>query len=271
MLTRRLIACFDIVNGTITKARRFQDNIEIAPAAELAAALYEDQVDEFIFYDILASANRRRIDLATVEAVAANVFVPLTVGGGIANLADMHDVLDAGAEKISIDSMAVRDPALVTAGSAEFGRQCMVVSMQVKDVGRSARIPSGYEVAIDGARHFTGLDAVAWARRAEELGAGEICVNSIDRDGTHTGYDLKITGAIADAVGVPVIASGGAGTPDHVAEAFLRTGASAAIVSSMLYSPRMPRLWSVDELKSELSRRGVTTRPFVAAAPMPDA
>lgn len=271
MLTQRLIACFDIVDGMITKARRFQDNIEVAPAAALAAALYEDQVDEFIFYDIHASAHRRRIDLATVEAVAANVFVPLTVGGGIASLTDMHDVLDAGAEKISIDSMAVRDPALIAAGSVEFGRQCMVVSMQVKDVGRSERIPSGYEVAIDGARHFTGLDAVEWARRAEDLGAGEICVNSIDRDGTHAGYDLEITAAIADAVGVPVIASGGAGTPDHVAEAFLRTGASAAIVSSMLYSPRMPRLWSVEELKGELMKRGVTMRPIVAATPRSDA
>lgn len=271
MLTRRLIACFDIVDGMITKARRFQDNIEVAPAAELAAALYEDQVDEFIIYDILASASRRRIDLKTVEAVAANLFVPLTVGGGIASLEDMHDVLNAGAEKISIDSMAVRDPTLIAAGSAEFGRQCMVVSMQVKDVGRSEQIPSGYEVAIDGARHFTGLDAVAWARRAEELGAGEICVNSIDRDGTHTGYDLKVTAAITDAVNVPVIASGGAGTPDHVADAFLRTDVSAAIVSSMLYSPRMPRLWGIDELKSELTRRGVTTRPFVTAALMPRA
>ncbi len=253
MLTARLIACFDVVEGRVTKARRFQDNIDVGDAAEIAASVYADGVDEVIFYDILASAQRRRADLRTIEAVARQVFVPLTVGGGIRSVEDMHAVLDAGAEKISLDSMAVRDPEIIAQGAKEFGRQCMVQSMQVKRVAATPDVPSGYEVMIDGARVATGLDAVAWARRGEELGAGEIVVNSIDQDGTHQGYDLRITQAIADAVNLPVIASGGAGSADHVAAAFRQAGVSAAIISSLLYSPRMERTVSVREVKADLA------------------
>jgi cyclase len=191
VLTARLIACFDVIDGRVTKARRFQDNIDVGDAGEIAATVYADGIDEVIFYDILASAQRRKPDLAMIEAVAARVFVPLTVGGGIRSLADMHDVLEAGAEKISLDSMAVRNPPIIAEGSREFGRQCIVQSMQVRRVPVTAEIPSGYEVMIDGARVATGLDAVAWARRGEELGAGEIVVNSIDQDGTHEGYELR--------------------------------------------------------------------------------
>jgi cyclase len=268
VLTGRLIACFDVRNGRVTKARQFQDNIDVGSAAEIAVAMYAHQIDEIIFYDIMASAERRQIDLAAVSGVAHNVFVPLTVGGGIRSLDDMHAVLNAGAEKISIDSMAVRDPSLITAGSHEFGRQCMVLSMQVKRVDVSPTIPSGYEVAIDGARVFTGLDAVQWAKRGEELGAGEICVNSIDQDGTHQGYDLQITRTIADAVSVPVIASGGAGTVEHVAAAFQDAHASAAIVSSLLYSPRLAENVSVRQLKDDLGGRfGLTVRPYLENVP----
>jgi cyclase len=266
VLTSRLIACFDVRDGRVTKARQFQDNIDVGGAAEVALAMYADQIDEIIFYDITASAERRRIDLAAVSEVAHNVFVPLTVGGGIRSLDDMHAVLDAGAEKISIDSMAVRNPPIITAGSREFGRQCMVLSMQVKQVEVSATIPSGYEVAIDGARVFTGLDAVEWARRGEDLGAGEICVNSIDQDGTHEGYDLAITRAIADAVSVPVIASGGAGTVEHLVAGFREGHASAAIVSSMLYSPRLERNVTVREMKQRLVDHGIAVRPYLATA-----
>lgn len=254
MLTARLIACFDVVNGRVTKARRFQDNIDVGDAGQIAAAVYADGIDEVIFYDILASAQRRKPDLATIEAVAAQVFVPLTVGGGIRSLEDMHSVLEAGAEKISLDSMAVRSPQIIAQGSQEFGRQCIVQSMQVRRVPVTVRVPSGYEVMIDGARVATGLDAVAWARRGEELGAGEIVVNSIDQDGTHEGYELHITRVIADAVNLPVIASGGAGTADHVAAAFEHAHASAAIISSLLYSPRMERTVSVGEVKAELAK-----------------
>ena len=266
MLTSRLIACFDVRDGRVTKARRFLDNIDVGSAAEVAVAMYADQIDEIIFYDITASAERRRIDLAAVSEVAHSVFVPLTVGGGIRSLDDMHAVLDAGAEKISIDSMAVRNPPIIAEGSREFGRQCMVLSMQVKRVEPSPTIPSGYEVAIDGARVFTGLDAIDWARRGEELGAGEICVNSIDQDGTHEGYDLKITRAIADAVSVPVIASGGAGTVEHLVAAFREAHASAAIVSSMLYSPRLERNVTVREMKEQLVGHHIAVRPYLTPA-----
>ena len=265
MLTKRLIACFDVVNGRVTKAQQFQDNIDVAAAEDLAQQLYEDQIDEIVFYDIKASAEKRKIDLDTVRAVARHVFVPFTVGGGIRSVDDMYEVLKAGAEKISVDSMAVRDPSIIRAGAEAFGRQCIVLSTQVKRVGRRAGLPSGYEVFIDGAREATGLDAVEWVRRGEALGAGEIVVNSIDQDGTARGYDLDITRAVADAVNVPVIASGGAGTVDHIAAGLAGGGAQAAIISSILYSPRLANV-GVAELKSGLAARGVETRPFLDAA-----
>ena len=266
MLTRRLIACFDVIDGRVTKAQQFQDNIDVAPASELAQQLYEDQIDEIVFYDITASAQKRKIDLDTVRDVAQHVFVPFTVGGGIRSVDDMYEVLKAGAEKISIDSMAVRNPEIIRAGADAFGTQCVVLSTQVKHVGIRPGIPSGYEVFIDGARQATGLDALDWVRRGEELGAGEIVVNSIDRDGTASGYDIDITRAVADAVNVPIIASGGAGTVEHIAEGLTDGGASAAIISSILYSPRLDRNVGVRELKEGLSALGVPMRPWVDTA-----
>jgi cyclase len=266
VLTKRLIACFDVIGGRVTKAQQFQDNVDVAPAEDLAARLYRDQIDEIIFYDITASVERRKIDLDTVRRVARHVFVPFTVGGGVRSVDDMFEVLKAGAEKISVDSMAVRDPSIIRAGAEAFGRQCIVLSTQVKRVGRRHGIPSGYEVFIDGAREATGLDAVAWVRRGEELGAGEVVVNSIDRDGTARGYDLEITRAVADAVNVPVIASGGAGTVDHIAAGLTDGGAQAAIISSILYSPRVDNV-GVAALKSGLAARGVPTRPYRSDEP----
>lgn len=263
MLTRRLIACFDVIDGRVTKAQQFQDNIDVAAAEVLAERLYEDQIDEIVFYDITASAQRRPIELRTVRAVAEHVFVPFTVGGGIRSLDDMYQVLEAGAEKISVDSMAVRNPSVIRDGAEAFGRQCIVLSTQVKQVGRRDGIPSGYEVFVDGARVATGMDAVDWVRRGEELGAGEIVVNSIDRDGTASGYDLEITRAVADAVNVPVVASGGAGSVEHVAAGLTAGGASAAIISSILYSPRLDRNLGVRELKGGLAAHGVPVRPWV--------
>jgi cyclase len=266
VLTKRVIACFDVIEGRVTKAQQFQDNIDVAPASDLAQRLYRDQVDEIIFYDITASAEKRKIDLDTVRDVARHVFVPFTVGGGIRSVDDMYEVLKAGAEKISVDSMAVRNPEIISDGADAFGRQCIVLSTQVKHVGVSDTIPSGYEVFIDGARVATGLDALEWVRTGERLGAGEICVNSIDRDGTHSGYDVDITSAVAGAVNVPVIASGGAGTVDHIAEGLTTGGASAAIISSILYSPRLPRNLSVREIKEGLARLGVPVRPWLDQA-----
>ena len=263
MLTKRLIACFDVIDGRVTKAQNFQDNIDVAPAAELAAQLYTDQIDEIVFYDITASAQRRQIDLDTVRGVAEHVFVPFTVGGGIRDLDDMFAVLKAGAEKISVDSMAVRNPDIIRAGAEAFGNQCIVLSTQVKNVGVTTAIPSGYEVFIDGAREATGLDAIEWVKQGADLGAGEIVVNSIDGDGRANGYDLAITRAVADAVTVPVIASGGAGTVEHIAAGLTEGGASAAIISSILYSPRLVRNLGVQELKAGLVERGVHMRPWI--------
>ena len=263
MLTKRLIACFDVVEGRVTKAQQFQDNIDVAPAEELAQQLYDDQIDEIVFYDITASAQKRKIDLETVRRVAHHVFVPFTVGGGIRSVDDMFEVLKAGAEKISVDSMAVRNPGIIRAGAEAFGRQCIVLSTQVKRVGVRPGIPSGYEVFIDGAREATGLDALDWVRRGEDLGAGEIVVNSIDCDGTAAGYDLEITRAVADAVNVPIIASGGAGTVDHIADGLTVGGAQAAIISSILYSPRLDRNVGVRELKDGLAARNVLMRPYL--------
>lgn len=263
MLTKRLIACFDVVDGRVTKAQRFQDNIDVAPAEDLAERLYDDQIDEIVFYDITASAQQRKIDLDTVRRVARHVFVPFTVGGGIRSVDDMFEVLKAGAEKISVDSMAVRNPDIIRDGAEAFGRQCIVLSTQVKHVGVRDGIPSGYEVFIDGARQATGLDAIEWVRRGEELGAGEVVVNSIDRDGTAAGYELDITRAVADAINVPVVASGGAGTVEHIAAGLREGGAHAAIISSILYSPRLERNIGVRELKAGLIERGVPMRPYL--------
>lgn len=257
MLTKRLIACFDIIGGRVTKAVQFKDNIDVAPAEQLAKVMYEAGVDELIFYDINASAEKRPIDIETVKKVARCVFIPFTVGGGLSSLSDMYAALKAGAEKVSVDSMAVRNPSIIAEGAKAFGRQCVVLSTQVKRTGRT---PSGYEVYIDGARVATGMDAIEWMKRGEGLGAGEICVNSIDNDGSLRGYDLELMRLAGEAVNVPLIASGGAGKPEHLEELFKTTQAQAAIISSMLYSPRLARNYSVIELKDFLSARGVNVR-----------
>ena len=259
MLTKRLIACFDIINGRVTKAVQFQDNIDVAPAEELAESMYEGQIDELIFYDITASAEKRKIDIETVKKVASRVFIPFTVGGGIKDLNDMYETLKAGAEKISIDSMAVRNPSIISEGSKAFGAQCIVLSTQVKKTDNQL-FHSGYEVYIDGARTAAGMDAIEWIKRGEDLGAGEICVNSIDNDGTLSGYDLELMKQAEKAVSVPLIASGGAGLPEHLKNLFTETEAQAAIISSMLYSPRMERNYTVHELKEYLTQNKINMR-----------
>ncbi|MCL2056532.1 MAG: imidazole glycerol phosphate synthase cyclase subunit [Oscillospiraceae bacterium] len=258
MLTKRLIACFDIIDGRVTKAVQFKDNIDVAPAEELAGAMYGAQIDELIFYDITASAQKRAIDIETVKKVARRVFIPFTVGGGIRDVGDMYKVLEAGAEKISVDSMAVRSPQIICDGAKAFGSQCVVLSTQVKKTGKT---PSGYEVFIDGASFATGMDAIEWIRRGQELGAGEICLNSIDNDGTLAGYDIELMKLAENAVRVPLIASGGAGEPVHLRTLFTETDTQAAIISSMLYSPRMAKNYSVGEIKAYLIREGVNVRP----------
>jgi cyclase len=257
MLTKRLIACFDIIGGRVTKAVRFQDNIDVASAEELAEKMYESGIDELIFYDITASAQKREIDIGTVKKVAERVFIPFTVGGGITTLDDMYKALKAGAEKISVDSMAVRNPKIIYEGAKAFGSQCIVLSTQVK---RTMHTPSGYEVYIDGARLATGMDALEWIKRGQELGAGEICLNSIDNDGTLGGYDIELM-KMAD-VSLPLIASGGAGEPKHLSTLFKETDTQGAIISSMLYSPRMEKNYTVSGLKKYLTENGIPMRPY---------
>lgn len=263
MLTKRLIGCFDVIGDKVTKGYKFQDNFIIDDVVSIAKKVYNQQIDEIIFYDIKASAEKRSIDIKMVESVAKNVFVPFTVGGGIKNLNDMYEVLKAGAEKISVDSMAVRKPTIIAEGARAFGSQCIVLSMQVKKADNNIKFPSGYEIVIDGAATNTGMDAIDWARKGERLGAGEIVVNSVDNDGTHSGYDLEITKIVCDAVNIPVIASGGAGNINHVYDVFTKTDVSACIISSMLYSTRVKNNFTVKEIKEELKRKGVHVRPYL--------
>lgn len=235
MLTKRLIICLDVRNRKVTKGVRFQGNVDVGDPVELGAKYSAEGVDELVFYDITASAENRPCDLEMVKDIARNVFIPFSVGGGIRSLDDMHRVLLAGAEKVSVNSLAVLHPEIIEDGAKAFGNQCIVLGMDAKRVGVSEKIPSGYEIYIKGGRAATGLDAVEWAKRAESLGAGEICLNAMDTDGVQNGYELEITDKIAKTVGIPVIASGGAGKSSHIVELFQRTAADAALVASMVH------------------------------------
>ncbi|MGL1904097.1 MAG: imidazole glycerol phosphate synthase subunit HisF [Fibrobacterales bacterium] len=249
MLTKRLIICLDVHNRKVTKGVKFKGNVEIGDPIEMGKKYSEDGVDELVFYDITASAEGRPIDIEMVRDIARNVFIPFSVGGGIRNLEDMHNVLEAGAEKVSINSLAVLKPEIITQGAIAFGNQCMVLGMDALKVEKSEEIPSGYEVVIKGGRQPMGMDAVEWAIKAVKLGIGEICLNSIDADGTKAGYELEITELISQAVEVPVIASGGAGTPDHISTLFGATTADAALVASMVHYGT----YSVQDIKSAIN------------------
>src|SRR5574344_543557 len=235
MLSKRVIPCLDVRNGRLTKGIKFAGNVDIGDPVETARRYYEEGADEIVFYDITASAEARGIFLDVVERVAAQIFIPFSVGGGIGSVEDMRAVLLAGAEKISINSAAVKTPELISGGAEAFGSQAIVVGMDVLGVPVSPAIPSGYEVVIHGGRKRMGIDAIQWARRCEELGAGELCINSIDADGTKDGYELKLTRSIVEAVHIPVIASGGAGTPQHMYDAVSQGGASAALIASIVH------------------------------------
>jgi cyclase len=229
---------------------------EIGDPAEAAARYYADGADELVFYDINASFENRGILIETVNAVANRVFIPFSVGGGLKTLEDCAGVIMAGAEKIHLNSNAVKNPSLISEVSNRFGSQCMILSADILEVGRSSEIPSGYEVVINGGRTRTGLDAVEWIKRGEDLGAGEVVVNSIDADGTKDGYNIELTRLIADAVRIPVVASGGAGTPEHVREALTDGGADAALVSSIIHYKN----YAINEIKTYLANSGVKVR-----------
>ncbi|MBU0652869.1 MAG: imidazole glycerol phosphate synthase subunit HisF [Proteobacteria bacterium] len=256
MLSKRIIPCLDVRDGRLTKGIKFKENIDIGDPVEAAREYYEQGADEIVFYDITASAEARAIMLDVVKRVAETIFIPFSVGGGIRTVEDMRQVILAGAEKVSVNSEAVKNPAIIQDGARAFGSQCIVLGMDVKKVIASSEIPSGYEMVIHGGRTFTGLDALRWAKEAERLGAGEICLNSIDADGTQDGYELDLTALISGHVGIPVIASGGAGKPEHLLDVLTLGKADAALIASMVHY----RTHTISGIKNFLRDHGVQTR-----------
>lgn len=256
MLSKRIIVCLDVREGKTTKGIKFKDNIDIGDPVEMARLYYENGADEIVFYDITASSDKRDIMIDVVRRVAETIFIPFSVGGGIRSIEDMRKVLLAGAEKVSINSAAILNPDLITEGASAFGSQCIVLGMDVKYVGKSRLIPSGYEMVINGGRKYTGIDALKWAKEAKSLGAGEICLNSIDADGTNEGYEIQLTSLISSQVSIPVIASGGAGKPEHLLDVLTRGRADAALVASMVHYGT----YSIPEIKSFLHGNGVKVR-----------
>jgi imidazole glycerol-phosphate synthase subunit HisF len=256
MLSKRVIPCLDVRDGKLTKGVKFLGNVDIGDPVETARAYYEQGADEIVFYDITASSEGRGIMLKVVEKVASKIFIPFSVGGGISTVEDMRAVLMAGAEKISVNSAAVKTPDIISQGAVAFGSQCVVVGMDVLRVGVSEQIPSGYEIVIHGGRKKMGLDAIEWAKTVEALGAGEICVNSIDADGTKQGYELNLTRLISEAVTIPVIASGGAGSPKHMLDALTEGKASAALIASIVHYGE----YTITQLKEYLTTEGVKMR-----------
>lgn len=251
MLTKRIIPCLDVTDGRVVKGTNFINLRDAGDPVELAAYYDGQGADELVFLDITASAQGRKTMLEMVYRTAGEVFIPYTVGGGISTLEDIRDVLSAGADKVSINTAAVQNPELVARSAERFGTQCIVVAIDARQVG-----PQKWEVYIHGGRTPTGLDAVEWARRVEELGAGEILLTSMDRDGTKDGYDIPLTRAIADTVRIPVIASGGVGTLEHIAEGLTAGGADAALAASIFHFGE----YSVRQVKEYLHERGIPVR-----------
>ncbi len=256
MLSKRIIPCLDVRDGRTTKGIKFKNNIDIGDPVEMGRFYYEEGADEIVFYDITASSDRRPIMLDVVRRVAETIFIPFSVGGGIRTLEDMRDVLMAGAEKVSVNSAAILNPDIIRQGAEAFGSQCVVLGMDVKQVEVSEKIPSGYEMVINGGRTRMGIDALWWAREAERLGAGEICLNSIDADGMRTGYEIDLTRLISTSVRIPVIASGGAGEPEHLRDVLDRGCADAALIASMVHYGT----YTIRQIKQLLTDNGVKVR-----------
>jgi cyclase len=258
MLARRIIPCLDIKAGRVVKGIRFVELADAGDPVELARIYEARGADELVFLDITATIEGRRAMRDVVRAVAAELTIPFAVGGGVSTAADVRDLLRAGCDKVSLNSAAVRDPDVLRAAASEFGSQCIVLAIDAR------RDPATglYDVLVDGGRTPTGRDAVSWAREATALGAGEILLTSIDRDGTRSGFDLELTRAVRAAVDVPVIASGGAGRASDFAEVFEDAGADAALAASLFHFGEL----DIGALKSELAERGIPIRPLVGPA-----
>jgi imidazole glycerol-phosphate synthase subunit HisF len=252
VLTRRIIPCLDVNQGKVIRGVKFSADKVVGDPVELAAEYNRQGADELVFYDITASAEERNLILDVLERAASEVFIPMTVGGGVGSVDQMKALLRAGADKISVNTQAVANPALIAEGADRFGSQCIVLSMDV--LWNAER--ECYEVVTHGGRRRTGLEAVEWAQRGVELGAGEIVVNSIDADGTRDGYELRITRTIADAVSVPVVASGGAGKLDHLYAVLSEGRADAALAASIFHFGD----YTVGDAKRYLAERGVAVR-----------
>jgi cyclase len=256
MLSKRLIVCLDVREGKLAKSVKFVDTRDIGDPVQKARQYYEDGADELVFYDINASRSNRDIILKFVEAVASQIFIPFSVGGGIRSVEDAAKLRLAGAEKVNINTAAVKRKKLITEIADAIGSQSTILSMDVKRTAKSREIPSGYEIVINDGLSPTGMDALAWAREGEGLGAGEIVVNSIDADGTKDGYELTLTRLIADSVGIPVIASGGAGKPEHLYDAFVEGHADAVLVASIVHYGE----YTCRQLKEYLHGRWIKVR-----------
>ncbi len=252
MLAKRIIPCLDVTGGRVVKGVNFVELRDAGDPVEIAARYNEQGADELTFLDITATSDDRDLILHMIEAVASQVFIPLTVGGGVRSVADVRRLLNAGADKVSFNSAAVANPELIREASDKYGAQCIVVAIDAKARADGA----GWDVYTHGGRRNTGLDAVEWASRMAAQGAGEILLTSMDRDGTKIGFDLALTRAVADAVPVPVIASGGVGTLDHLAEGITRGGADAVLAASIFHYGTH----TVGEAKALMASRGIPVR-----------
>ena len=253
MLQKRIVVCLDVKEGRTTKGVKFQNNIDLGDPVEMAEAYYRQGVDELVFYDITASSEKRGIMIDVVRRVAERIFIPFCVGGGLATAEDIKAVILAGAEKVSLNSQAVKTPDLIRQGARMYGSQSIVLAI---DALADPAMPSGYRVVINGGRTHTDLDALAWARKGHELGAGEIVLNSIDADGTKAGYELSLTKMISEALPIPVVASGGAGTPEHLRAVLQEGKADAALVASMVHYGT----YTLPQIKDYLAQKGVPVR-----------
>ena len=259
MLAKRIIPCLDVERGRVVKGTRFLDLVDAGDPVSVAARYEAEGADELVFLDITASHEGRAIMLDVVRRVSETIFMPFTVGGGIRTLDDAVRLIHAGAEKVSINSSAVRNPELITAVADRLGSCATVVNIDPKRVMREGR--EVWEVFVNGGRVPTGLEAVAWARQVESLGAGEIVLTCMDRDGTRDGYDLEITAAVSRAVGIPVVASGGAGRPEHLADAIVHGGADAALAAGIFHFGEC----TIRDVKELFRQRGIPVRPVSTA------
>lgn len=253
MFQKRIVVCLDVRDGKTTKGIKFKGNVDIGDPVQMAEDYYKQGVDELVFYDITASSDKRGIMIDVVKEVAKRIFIPFTVGGGINSLEDIRAVIDAGAEKVSLNSGAVKNPNIIKEGAEVFGAQCIVLAMDAK---ADKSCPSGYRIVTSGGRVETKWDALEWAKEGVKLGAGEIVLNSIDADGMKSGYEMNLTRMISEAVPVPVVASGGAGIPSHLTEVLTKGKADAALIASMVHYGD----YTVGEIKEELKKDGVSVR-----------